>query len=186
MRSVKSIKTAKTGYIFISVLFCVTGGFMIAFPDFFVPLIGKILGVFFIFFGLVKLIGYFSKDLFRLTFQYDLALGILTIILGAFMFAEADYIVVFICIVQGIYIMADSLLKIQIALDSRSFGIRIWWLIFFIAVLTCIFGFLLILRPFHAAGILIMLSGISLLAEGILNLVTVITTVKVIHHQLAE
>ncbi|MDE7352427.1 MAG: DUF308 domain-containing protein [Acetatifactor sp.] len=180
MHSVKPIQTAKTGYIVVSVLFCVMGITLICMPEFIVPLIGKILGIFLILFGLVKLIGYFSKDLFRLTFQYDLALGILLIALGVIMIIRADNVMVFVSVAHGIYAMADSLLKIQTSLDARHFGIRSWWLILAAAVCTGIIGFLLVLRPFQGADILIILSGCSLLAEGILNLVTVMTTVKII------
>ncbi|MFQ9732082.1 MAG: hypothetical protein ACLT8X_11075 [Mediterraneibacter faecis] len=33
-------------------------------------------------YGIIKMIGYFSKDLYCLAFQYDLACGIFLIILG--------------------------------------------------------------------------------------------------------
>ncbi len=44
--------------------------------------LGRLLGVGMIVFGAIKLVGYFSRDLFRLAFQYDLAFGILLIALG--------------------------------------------------------------------------------------------------------
>ena len=90
MRSVKYIETAKAGYIILSVFFCITGGLMIAMPDLIAPVIGRILGISLILFGAVKLLGYYSKDLFRLTFQFDLSLGILVIILGLIMLIRAD------------------------------------------------------------------------------------------------
>ncbi len=183
MRSIKAMKTAKIGYIVLSVLFCVLGVLLIAVPELVLPAIAGIFGSLLILFGVVKLIGYFSKDLFRLAFQYDLALGLLLIALGFLTIAKAEDVLVFIGIVLGLYILMDGLLKIQIALDSRIFGIRWWWLIFAAAILTGIIGFFLIFRPSESAKILIMLSGISLLAEGILNLVTVLTAVRIVRHQ---
>lgn len=186
MQSVKYIETAKVGYIVLSVLFCITGGVMIAMPELIAPVISRILGISLILFGAVKLVGYFSKDLFRLTFQFDLALGILVIILGLIMLIRADHIMVFLSIIYGVYVMADGMLKIQIALDSRKFGIRMWWLIFGAAAITTAIGFFMVLRPFTGAEFLIALLGMSLLAEGILNLITVISTVKVIHNQIPD
>ena len=82
MRSVVPMKTAKIGYFVISVLFCVLGIVLITSPDTSVVWLGRLLGVGMIVFGAIKLVGYFSRDLFRLAFQYDLAFGILLIALG--------------------------------------------------------------------------------------------------------
>ncbi len=186
MRSVKYTETAKIGYIVISILFCVTGGLMIGVPDLVAPVISRILGIFLILFGSIKLVGYYSRDLFRLTFQFDLALGILTIILGLIILVRADHVMTFLSVVYGVYVMADSMLKIQIAFDSRAFGIRTWWLIFAVAGITGAIGFLMVLRPFEGAELLVTILGISLLAEGILNLITVVMTVKIVRHQLPD
>lgn len=186
MRSVKYTETAKIGYIVISILFCVTGGLMIGVPDLVAPVISRILGIFLILFGSIKLVGYYSRDLFRLTFQFDLALGILTIILGLIILVRADHVMTFLSVVYGVYVMTDSMLKIQIAFDSRAFGIRTWWLIFAVAGITGAIGFLMVLRPFEGAELLVTILGISLLAEGILNLITVVMTVKIVRHQLPD
>lgn len=186
MRSVKYTETAKTGYIVISILFCIAGGFMIGVPDLVAPVISRVLGIFLILFGSIKLVGYYSRDLFRLTFQFDLALGILTIVLGVIMLVKADHVMVFLSVAYGVYVMTDSMLKIQIAFDSRAFGIRVWWLIFAAACITGVIGILMVLRPFEGMEMLITLLGISLLAEGILNLITVVTTVKVLQQQLPD
>lgn len=65
-------ESSQTGYIIISAVLCVLGAVLIAFPDFSVSLLGVICGITMIVFGIVKLTGYFSKDLYRLAFQYDL------------------------------------------------------------------------------------------------------------------
>lgn len=183
MRSIKAMKTAKIGYIIMSVILCILGILMIALPDVFVPAAAKACGIILILFGMVKLVGYFSGDLFRLAFQYDLASGLLLALLGILMIIRPGRIMTFISIALGVYILADGLLKIQIALDAKDFGIRKWWLILFAAVLTGIIGFLLILRPSESMEILMMLVGLSLLAEGILNLITVLAAVRIIRHQ---
>ena len=63
MRSVAPMKTAKIGYIVLSVALCVLGIILIAFPGFSASLFGILCGVVLIMFGGVKLVGYFSKDL---------------------------------------------------------------------------------------------------------------------------
>lgn len=183
MRSVKIMKMAKTGYIIMSLLFGVLGIWMLIRPKVLLPVFAGVFGGLFLLFGVVKLIGYFSKDLFRLAFQYDLVSGILLIVTGIIAIVKAEQFVLFTSIVLGIYVLADGLLKIQIALDSRIFGIEQWWLILAVAVLTGITGGFLIFYPCEGAEFLMMLLGICLLAEGILNLVTVLTAVRIIRHQ---
>ena len=63
MRSVTPMRVAKIGYIIMSVLLCVFGVLLIVVPDISLSVIGIVCGALFIVFGLVRLVGYFSKDL---------------------------------------------------------------------------------------------------------------------------
>ncbi|MDE6613166.1 MAG: DUF308 domain-containing protein, partial [Clostridia bacterium] len=76
MRSVIPIKAAKIINVLTSVCLCVFGILIIAMPDISEKVIGVTIGILLILSGIFKLAGYFSKDLFRLAFQYDLQLGI--------------------------------------------------------------------------------------------------------------
>ena len=180
------IKAAKTGYIIISILLCVLGIVLIAVPDFSVTLLCVLGGGIMMLFGLVKIIGYCSKDLYRLAFQFDLAFGILFVVLGFILIIRTDAMVNLICIVMGICVLADALLKIQISIDSRAFGIKKWWLILAMAILTGVAGFLLIFRPSESIQIIMILFGIVLITEGVLNLITILIAVKIIRHQMPE
>ena len=85
--------------------------------------------------------------------------------------------------IRRIYILTDGLFKIQIAVDARRFGLRRWWLILTEAILAAILGLVLIFRLTDSARVLTVLLGITMLAEGILNLSTVITAVKIVKNQ---
>ncbi len=182
-RSVLPMKAAKGGYIVFSVLFCLLGGLLLAQPDVSIRLFGRCLGGSMVLFGLGKLVGYFSRDLFRLAFQYDLALGILTAALGVLALVRSEPSLRFLCVMLGISVLADGLFKLQIALDSRPFGIGRWWLILALAVLTGGLGALLLFRPGAGTRLLAALLGLSLLSEGVLNLCVALCTVKIIAHQ---
>lgn len=183
MRSVIPMKIAKTGYIVMSAVFCAVGLLCVIRPDSSVLMIGRLLGAAMLLFGCIKLVGYFSRDLFRLAFQYDLEFGILLIILGLIVLVKSESIMNFVFIALGVAILADGLFKIQISLDSRRFGIDTWWMVLLFAVLTVFAGLLLVFRPVESARVLTVLLGISLLAEGVLNLCVVISTVKIVRHQ---
>ena len=183
MRSVTPMRIAKIGYIVMSVMFCIAGALFIALPDISITMIGVSMGIAMIVFGIVKLVGYFSRDLFRLAFQFDLELGILLLVLGLIVLIRPDDLMTFICIALGISILTDGLFKVQIALDSKRFGIKSWWVILALAVVTGTIGVFLIFRSAKSAQFLTVLLGVSILAEGILNLYTVISTVLIIKHQ---
>ena len=189
MRSVTPMRAAKVGYIVMSALFCVLGAVLLIRPDVSVRWIGRLLGIGMLIFGEARpaanevLAGYFSRDLFRLAFQYDLAFGLLLMALGTVTLCHPGDAMSFLCVMFGIPVLADGLFKIQIALDSRRFGIRTWWLVMVLAALTCVIGVLLVFRPWDGAQVLTMLMGISLLLDGILNLSVALCTVKIVRHQ---
>ena len=182
----KRIQAAKLGYILLSVALCALGGVLIAVPDFSAALLCRLVGITMLLFGAVKIIGYCSKDLYRLAFQYDLAFGILLIALGGILLFRPDTMVQIICIIMGVCVLADALLKIQISIDSKAFGLEKWWLILVAAILTGVAGFLLVLRPMESARAVMILLGVTLITEGLLNLTTILTAVKIIRRQRPE
>lgn len=186
MRSVLPMRIAKYGYILVSIIFCIVGIAMVSIPAPPVAAIGKFFGISMIAFGCVKLVGYFSKDLFRLAFQYDLEFGILLIILGIITLLRPGNAMNFICVSLGMCILADSLFKVRIALEAKGFGVSVWWLTLVLSILAGIVGMLLVFRPSEAIEALVVLLGISLLSEGVLNLSVAISMVKIVKHQMPD
>ncbi len=185
-RCVAPMLVAKIGYIVMSILYCAAGVLFIALPQLSASLIGICIGIAMIAFGAVKLVGYFSKDLYRLAFQYDLEFGILLIVLGVIVLFNNERLMNFICIVLGIAILLDGLFKIRIAVDSKTFGISTWWLILALAIITAGVGVALIADCAVGAELLTVLLGASLLCEGVLNLYTVISTVLIVKNQMPD
>ena len=186
MRNVRStgpLWAVKTGYIVVSALFCVLGVVLFITAERCVPWIGRALGIGMVICGAIKLGGYFSKDLFRLAFQYDLAFGILLIAVGIITLCHPGEAMTFLCVMFGIPVLADGLFKIQVAVEAKRFGIGQWWLVLLLAVLTGVIGLLLVLRPAEGAQVMVMLMGASLLLDGALNLSVALCAVKVVDHQ---
>ena len=183
MRSVKPMQTAKIGYFIMSAVFCAVGILLILFPQMSAYTLCQMLGAILVLYGAIKMIGYFSRDLYRLAFQYDLAFGMLIMLIGLILLAVPGRAMSFLFIVLGILILTDGLFKIQISLDARRFGIRKWWLIFSLAVLSGILGLLLVIRPAESMQFIMALLGISLLCDGILSFCVALLLVKIIRNQ---
>ena len=167
----------------VSALFCVLGVVLFIMAERCVPWIGRALGIGMVICGAIKLGGYFSKDLFRLAFQYDLAFGILLMAVGIITLCHPREAMTFLCVMFGIPVLADGLFKIQVAVDARRFGISQWWLVLLLAALTGVIGLLLVLRPTEGARVMVMLMGASLFLDGALNLSVALCAVKVVGHQ---
>ena len=180
------LKIAKLGYLIIAALLCALGIAFLVLPESALQILSMIGGILILAFGIIKIIGYLAKDLYRLAFQYDLAFGILMIAVSTILIFRNETILHIICVLLGIMILADGLLKIQISIDAKAFGIHYWWLILIFAVLTGLCGFLLALRPFRINKLFMLLLGISLIVEGILSAVTVLTAVEIIKDRHAE
>ena len=186
IRSTTPIKAAKTGYIILSSLMCAFGLLLIIFPTISLQILTPILGIMLIIFGIGKIAGYFSKDLYRLAFQFDLQFGILMLVLGIIILVRPFAAINVFLTLIGITILAEGLFKIKTALDTRQFGISYWWMILVLAIIAGIVGILIVICPSESAVILTVFLGISLLAEGLLNLCVVISTVKIIKNQYSD
>lgn len=186
MRSVVPMWIAKIINILMSVCFCVFGIVILAMPEISETVVYLVIGILLILLGVFKLIGYFSKDLFRLAFQYDLQLGVVLVLLGIAVLIKSEHVFDFICVVFGISIFIDGLFKISIAIQSGKFGIKPWLVILLVSIATCIYGALLIFFPSESVKFLTIHLGISLIWEGILNFVVIMFTVKIIKNQLPD
>ncbi len=186
MRSTKPMYVAKTGYILLSAVFILFGALLMVRPDFSLSVFRVLFGASLLVFGGVKLVGYFSRDLYRLAFQYDLAAGLLLVTLGIVTLAKPLTAISFYATACGIVILTDGLLKLQIALEARRFGICTWWVILALALSAAALGLVMLLRPLEATRAVTMLLGATLLAEGCMNLGVVLCAVKIIRHQLPD
>lgn len=175
----KTIRAAKASYIAMSIVFCVFGVLLMLFPSVSVSVVGVIAAIMLIAFGIVKLIGYFSKDLYQLAFQFDLAFGVLLMVLGVVVLVSPDRALTFLCIIMGIAILADGLFKLQSSLDARRFGLKVWGVLLALAICAGIIGTSLLLHPSQSARVLMILLGVGMLFEGVLNLYFALFAVKV-------
>jgi len=186
MRSIKTIRAAKTGYIALSALLTALGLLLILRPGLSLQLTGTFAGSLMIAFGIIKLMGYFSKDLYRLAFQFDLAFGILLIALGALLLIKPVTAMSMLCVILGIEIVADGLFKVQTAVDAKQFGLSTWWLILALAVITGAAGIAVAVYPSESALTLTALTGAALMVEGLMNLSVALCAVKIIDHRKSD
>jgi uncharacterized membrane protein HdeD (DUF308 family) len=172
------IKGIKNMYNLLTVCLILVGLILLLAPGIALNTVCIVFGIYLIVYGVVKVIGYFAKDVYQLAFQFDLALGIVAAIVGIVFVCRTSSIVQLLSTCIGIVMLVDATLKIQTALDSKRFGISSWWIMLIMAVIVAALGILLILMPGETTRMMIRLIGLNLCLDGVLNLIIVINTVK--------
>lgn len=180
------VKTVKTAFTAVSAALIAVGAALVIWPETSVSVICAALGLISIAAGAVRLAGYFSNDLYRLAFQFDLAVGVLSILLGALLLLRPENVLVLLPVAAGLFILVDSVLRLQTAIDAKHFGMSKWWAILLLAVAGAALGVLLLVRPFQSGRVLARLLGLTLAADGAENLLACRYTVKVPRRSSAE
>lgn len=174
----KFISRIKIAYSIISVGLILMGLCFTFFPEISALTMCYCIGAVSIVFGIIKLMGYFSNDVYRLAFQFDLSLGIFMIVLGAVEVIRPRALIGLLPFMLGILVLVDGLFKIQTALDSKKFGLKKWWISLAFGIIAGIVGIFLILDPFEGNKILTILLGLTLVIDGVPNLWMVFYTVR--------
>lgn len=174
----KFISRIKVAYSIISVGLVLMGLCFTFIPEISALTICYCVGAVCVVFGIIKLMGYFSNDVYRLAFQFDLAIGIAMIICGAVIVIRPRVLIAMLPVILGILVLVDGLFKIQTAFDSKRFGMKKWWISLILGILAGIIGIFLILDPFEGNKILTVLLGLTLIVDGVQNLWVVLYTVK--------
>ena len=175
----KLIKQVKAVFAVLSSLLIAMGLCLLIWPAISTAVICTVLGAVCVVYGAVKLIGYFSNDLYRLAFQFDMAVGVLTILVGGILLLHPADILLFLPMVLGLFILVDSVLRIQTSIDAKHFGMKKWWIILAVSALGAALGLLLLLRPFESGRALVRLAGATLVLDGAENLLAGLYTIKV-------
>jgi uncharacterized membrane protein HdeD (DUF308 family) len=172
----KKLRIARYGYILMSVVFYAAGIFCIVLPEVSPAAACFSCGIALTAYGVIKLIGYFSDDLFCLAFQYDLGFGLSMIVLGAIIMVLNVRIQEHIQPIVGLLILLDGMLKIQTSKDARKFGLETWYQLLILAVLAGALGAAMVVMAFVEKSSHVV-NGFALLAEGIMNHMLVNKTV---------
>lgn len=76
--------------------------------------------------------------------------------------------------------LVDALLRMQTAMDAWRIGVKRWRMILVFALLVALAGGMLFLRPYEGRTAIVMLMGVNLIIDGVLNLFVVQNTVSIL------
>ena len=170
-------KKLKGNLILMSLLYLALGIFLLMVPGTALNVVCYALGGVVLACAAVQLVRYFVVE--RGVFQSQLTLisGLVCLALGAFLIIRSDVVVRVLPIVFGLFVIFDSLGRIQNALDLRRCEYPSWKGFLLLPVLSVVLGVVLVINPFGAMETLVMAIGIILIVEGAINLLSALYTV---------
>ena len=179
MKRANIVKEAKITHVVASGLLLVAGVMFMAWADLDSEAVRWILGGVFAILGGARILGYFANDLYRLAFQYDLALGVFCIIFGVLIVISPERAQIVLPYAIGLYVLLDGLLRMQAAFDAKAFGMRQWWGLLSSSALVSIFGILVLLGMGSGLFSSQLLFGLALALDGAENVWNTMGTMRV-------
>ena len=174
------VKQAKTIYFIASAILLILGVALLIFKPSML-LLRLLVGSTFVLVGASKIFGYFANDLYKLAFQFDLALGILWTLVGIVFLLQGSLQLPTLTGTAGIFVIAESMFKIQTALDAKKFGMRKWVSILVVAIVVGVTGVLVLLNPCAPGDTrsVVIFMGLAFILNGGQNIWTTAYTVRV-------
>lgn len=164
------MKTAKKWkWIFIGIAFAMMllGLCLVIWPYISAKVLCYLFGALILITGIVRIVCYTQRGVSAFFHYYEFPLGLLDILLAVFFFSRPQHVILILPIVIGFMIMIDSMFKLQMAMDWKRMGLRRWWSMLLLSIISILFSFLLILDPFDGSRTLMTFIGLSLIVDSI-------------------
>lgn len=178
MRRANIVLEAKIIHTVASALMLLIGVFLLIWPEPGRLAVRYLMGAGLLLMGLARVLGYFANDLYRLAFQYDLAMGIFCVIYGVLIIIHpAEAILSILVYSTGIYVLFDGLLKLQTALDAKVFGLKQWIGLLISSALVSVCGIIVLVGA--VAWNVLTLVAVAAIVDGAENIWNTMGTVRV-------
>ena len=171
------VRTAKTVSFVLSGFLLALGVILIFWSDELSSVLRFFFGVLSVLLGGSKIFGYFTNDLYRIAFQFDLAMGSLVALFGLLMLVKPESAMPLLTNAVVIYVLLDGLIRVQTAVDAYRFGMPFWYLLLACSVLLVLGALSVFL--FGDAGHRFLLMGVLLIADAGLYAFVTAYTVRV-------
>ncbi len=168
----KTVEVARE-FILLNIGIVLLGIFLVIFPSLSSAIICYILGVILCIWGLFKVIEYFrvKNEFFG---SFSLVQGCALLLFGAFILIKPEFLAAIIAIILTMILFIGAVLKLQYALEFARLKSKGWRIQAVGAVLVIAASIIAFFNPFGAANLLMIFIGISLIFDGVWDLVTMV------------
>lgn len=134
------IKKSAWSAVIESLAILILGVLFIAWPDMMVKIVSYIVGIFFVIKGLFQIINYFVEKGQNDFFNNGLLVGVISILIGITALVMGEGIANIFRIVIGVFIIYESLVRMNTAIKLNAAGIGIWKYILLLSIVILILG----------------------------------------------
>lgn len=166
-----NIKKWKRGYELLMAAFLMVGLFLIFRPRVSATGLCYLFGVLLVLLGVMRIVCYAGRGISVLWHRYELPLGVMDTLLGLYFFTRPENVLLFLPVIVGFVILADSVFKLQTAFELHTQGERHWYLLVILASISIFAGIFLIRRPFEGTVAVTVFCGISIVIDCLQGLV---------------
>lgn len=137
----------------------------------------KIIGFVLIILGIIEIVKYFKESVKEASIGQTLVKGLLSVLAGGFCAFKTEWFVVtfpVLTIIYGIIILITGIGKVQLTVDMLRQKNKKWFWAAINAFISIICAIVILNSPFSSTAILWIFTGITLIFEGVLDILTMV------------
>lgn len=167
-------RSMRWNLILAALAYVVLGVVLLVWPDVTGGVLCTLLGVLLIVYGAFQIISFFLRrdEGWGSGAGYLLA-GLCAVAIGVIALTSPQKILAILPIVLGAVVVVDSCISLKRAFQLKELGMGAWWVVALLAVVTLLFGLVVMFNPIASAILVTRVLGGVLLFQGISDLVSV-------------
>lgn len=162
-----------------SIIFLIFGLFLVFQTENVIKTVSIIMGGLLLLIGIVPIVNYFKNRIHNFFSSAGLLYGVFSTVAGLMILFNTKILATIIPILSGVWMIVNSVNKIQIAMELRDNKVSSWLITFIFAIIILISGAFLIINPFASAVLLGKTVGIVIIIYTVLDIIdSIIIRVK--------
>lgn len=161
------LRQRRTSSIIVAFLSIVLGVVLVMYPDKAASIFVKVCGYALIALGVYYIVVYFARKSKVAMLQMEMLLGIVLLLIGIWMVTKPASVIALLQYVVGALIIIHGIIDLQASLNIKRAGFDKWGASLVLSLLTLALGVLIIIDPFSATQVLMVVIGIVLVFDGL-------------------
>lgn len=175
------VEGMKKNYFISAILTIALGAVLVIWPDWSGRILCYLLGAALILMGGIQLIVCIRAERIGFYSKFSMLMNIILILLGVWVCIRPDTVLSLVPVIIGIVMLIHGCMDLQFTMDIKHAGSGRWWIALIFALVTLTLGVFLVMHPFLAFEITMLIIGIGLLYDGISDLVLMIVAAYAQH-----
>ncbi len=155
-----------------AIIWVVLGVLLFLFPDQVKNVIMLIVGGGAVLIGVVRFVIGYKKVADDSTKFLDYGLGVIFLVIGILIIIFRGSLLAILPVIFGICLLVSAITKIIDSLEMRKVSASNWWFSLIFAIVSAVFGLILIARPSFVIDLSFRLIGAFLAVDGIMNIIS--------------